>query len=195
LPSSCYPTLLHTFNPNKTRTYFPCRYLSSDSHLIRAYGSVGMKYDRKLMSIEEKTGSYYFFIPQVIALTWKSFFLQLEEKYIFPGFMIVLICSILFTPTYHVAIYSHLQLFLGYYLQSSCKYLTLYHLPCSAIYFIFQVELSEFDGFSILSSTIVWDDSVSHTFEDAISLLESCFHKVRGSGTCWTRVKRTHTRP
>jgi hypothetical protein len=34
-------------------TYFPCRYLSSDSHLIRAYGSVGMKYDRKLMSIEE----------------------------------------------------------------------------------------------------------------------------------------------
>jgi hypothetical protein len=101
-PSSCYPTLLHTFNPNKTRTYFPRRYLSSDSHLISAYGSVGMKYDRKLKSIQEKTGSYYFFIPQVIALTWKSFFLQLEEKYILSGFMIVFICSIFFPPTYHV---------------------------------------------------------------------------------------------
>jgi hypothetical protein len=88
-----------------------------------------------------------------------------------------------------------MQLFLGYYLQASCKYLILYHFPCSAIYFIFQVELSEFDGFSILSSTIVWDDFVSHTFEDAISLLESCFHKVCGSGTCSKRVKRTHTPP
>ncbi|XP_062219458.1 protein PHYLLO, chloroplastic isoform X3 [Phragmites australis] len=83
------------------------RYLSSDSHLIRAYGSVGMKYDKKLLSIEEKIGSYYFFIP--------------------------------------------------------------------------QVELSEFGGCSILSSTMVWDDYFSHTFEDAVSLFESCFDQIQNT--------------
>jgi len=57
--------LMHTLIPNKIRTYFPCRYISSDSHLIRAYGFVGMKYDKESSSIEEKPGSYYFFIPLV----------------------------------------------------------------------------------------------------------------------------------
>ncbi|EEE57259.1 hypothetical protein OsJ_07279 [Oryza sativa Japonica Group] len=80
------------------------RYLSFNSHLIRAYGSVGVKYDKELLSLEERIGSFYFFIP--------------------------------------------------------------------------QVELSEFDGYSMLSSTIVWDDSVSHTFEDSVCLFESCFSQV-----------------
>lgn len=43
----------------------PCRYLSFNSHLIRAYGSVGVKYDKELLSLEERIGSFYFFIPQV----------------------------------------------------------------------------------------------------------------------------------
>ncbi|KAL6634634.1 hypothetical protein ACP70R_027305 [Stipagrostis hirtigluma subsp. patula] len=85
-------------------------YLSSGSPWIRAYGSVDMKYDMELLSIEEKIGSYYFFIP--------------------------------------------------------------------------QVELSEFDGYSILSSTMVWDDSVSHTFEGAVSLFESCLDKMKNSYYC-----------
>ncbi|CAN6273232.1 unnamed protein product [Urochloa humidicola] len=83
------------------------RYIRSDSHLIRAYGFVGMKYDKDFSSIEEKLGSYYFFIP--------------------------------------------------------------------------QVELSEFDNCSILSSTMVWDDTVSQTFEDAVSLFESCFDQIQNS--------------
>ncbi|KAF8653016.1 hypothetical protein HU200_062451 [Digitaria exilis] len=83
------------------------RYISSDSHLIRAYGFVGIKYNKELSSMEEKLGSYYFFIP--------------------------------------------------------------------------QVELSEFDSCSILSSTMVWDDSISHTFEDAVSLYESCFDQIQNS--------------
>nr|XP_015626292.1 protein PHYLLO, chloroplastic isoform X4 [Oryza sativa Japonica Group] len=83
------------------------RYLSFNSHLIRAYGSVGVKYDKELLSLEERIGSFYFFIP--------------------------------------------------------------------------QVELSEFDGYSMLSSTIVWDDSVSHTFEDSVCLFESCFSQIWSS--------------
>ncbi|KAG8059103.1 hypothetical protein GUJ93_ZPchr0002g23828 [Zizania palustris] len=83
------------------------RYLSFNSHLVRAYGSVGMKYDKELLSIEESIGSFYFFIP--------------------------------------------------------------------------QVELSEFDGYSMLSSTIIWDDSISHTFEDSICLFESLFSQVFGT--------------
>lgn len=83
------------------------RYLSFDSDLIRAYGAVGMKYDKEILSIEEKSGSFYFFIP--------------------------------------------------------------------------QVELSEYDGYSVLSSTIIWDHSVSHTFEDSVCLFESCFNQVCGS--------------
>ncbi|XP_025816542.1 protein PHYLLO, chloroplastic isoform X5 [Panicum hallii] len=47
--------------------------------------------------------------------------------------------------------------------------------------FIPQVELSEFDSCSILSSTMIWDDSVSHTFEDAVSLFESCFDQIQNS--------------
>uniref|UniRef100_A0A0E0K1L6 Mandelate racemase/muconate lactonizing enzyme C-terminal domain-containing protein n=1 Tax=Oryza punctata TaxID=4537 RepID=A0A0E0K1L6_ORYPU len=80
------------------------RYLSFNSHLIRAYGSLGVKYDKEVLSIEERIGSFYFFIP--------------------------------------------------------------------------QVELSEFCGYSMLSSTIVWDDSVSHTFEDSVCLFESCFSQI-----------------
>ncbi|KAF0928968.1 hypothetical protein E2562_011059 [Oryza meyeriana var. granulata] len=80
------------------------RYLSFNSHLIRAYGSEGVKYNKELLAIEERIGSFYFFIP--------------------------------------------------------------------------QVELSEFDGYSMLSSTIVWDDSVSHTFEDSVFLFESCFRQI-----------------
>uniref|UniRef100_A0A0E0CMH8 Mandelate racemase/muconate lactonizing enzyme C-terminal domain-containing protein n=1 Tax=Oryza meridionalis TaxID=40149 RepID=A0A0E0CMH8_9ORYZ len=83
------------------------RYLSFNSHLIRAYGSVGVKYDKELLSLEERIGSFYFFIP--------------------------------------------------------------------------QVELSEFDGYSMLSSTIVWDDSVFHTFEDSVCLFESCFSQIWSS--------------
>jgi len=41
--------------------------------------------------------------------------------------------------------------------------------------------LSEFDNCSILSSTMIWDDSVSHTFEDAVSLFESCFNQIQNS--------------
>lgn len=44
-----------------------------------------------------------------------------------------------------------------------------------------QVELSEYDGYSVLSSTIIWDHSVSHTFEDSVCLFESCFNQVCGS--------------
>ncbi|RLN09825.1 protein PHYLLO, chloroplastic isoform X1 [Panicum miliaceum] len=98
---------LHGSYPVKNGFDLVLRYISSDSHLIRAYGFVGMKYDKESSSIEEKLGSYYFFIP--------------------------------------------------------------------------QVELSEFDSCSILSSTMIWDDSVSHTFEDAVSLLESCFDQIQNS--------------
>ncbi|VAI57224.1 unnamed protein product [Triticum turgidum subsp. durum] len=72
-----------------------------------AYGAVGMKYNEELLSIEEKAGSFYFFIP--------------------------------------------------------------------------QVELTEFVGYSVLSSTMVWDHFVSHTFEDSVCLFESCFKQVCGS--------------
>ncbi|XP_004952910.1 protein PHYLLO, chloroplastic isoform X2 [Setaria italica] len=51
----------------------------------------------------------------------------------------------------------------------------------SYYFFIPQVELSEFDSCSILSSTMVWDDSVSHTFKDAVSLFESCFDQIQNS--------------
>uniref|UniRef100_A0A0D9VHL4 Mandelate racemase/muconate lactonizing enzyme C-terminal domain-containing protein n=1 Tax=Leersia perrieri TaxID=77586 RepID=A0A0D9VHL4_9ORYZ len=95
------------------------RYLSFDLHLIRAYGSVGVKYENGLHSVEERAGSFYFFIP--------------------------------------------------------------------------QVELSEFDGYSMLSSTIVWDDSVSHTFEDSVCLFESCFNQIwsiydSSATTCYERM-------
>ncbi|XP_066321928.1 protein PHYLLO, chloroplastic-like isoform X5 [Miscanthus floridulus] len=83
------------------------RYISSDSHLIKAYGFVDMNYVKESPLVEEKLGSYYFFIP--------------------------------------------------------------------------QVELSEFDSCSILSSTLVWDDSISHKFEDAVSLFESCFDQIQNS--------------
>ncbi|KAL6899311.1 hypothetical protein ACP4OV_005969 [Aristida adscensionis] len=98
---------LHGSNLARNVFHLISRYLPPDSPLIRAYGSVGMKYDNEFLSIEEKFGSYYFFIP--------------------------------------------------------------------------QFELSECDGFSILSSTMVWDDSVSHTFEDAVSLSESYFDKIQNS--------------
>ncbi|XP_037450858.1 protein PHYLLO, chloroplastic-like [Triticum dicoccoides] len=83
------------------------RYISFDSDLMGAYGAVGMKYNEELLSIEEKAGSFYFFIP--------------------------------------------------------------------------QVELTEFVGYSVLSSTMVWDHFVSHTFEDSVCLFESCFKQVCGS--------------
>ncbi|WVZ74855.1 hypothetical protein U9M48_022979 [Paspalum notatum var. saurae] len=83
------------------------RYISSDSHLARAYGFIDMKYDKELPSVEEKLGSYYFFIP--------------------------------------------------------------------------QVELSEFHSCSILSSTMIWDDSISQTFEDAVALFESCFNQIQNN--------------
>ncbi|CAL5021226.1 unnamed protein product [Urochloa decumbens] len=51
----------------------------------------------------------------------------------------------------------------------------------SYYFFIPQVELSEFDNCSILSSTMVWDDIVSQTFEDAVSLFESCFDQIQNS--------------
>lgn len=98
---------LHGSSQVKNRFDLVSRYLSFDSRSIRAYGSVGMKYDKELLSIEEKTGSFYFFIP--------------------------------------------------------------------------QVELNEFDGYSMLSSTMVWDDSVSHTFEDSVYLFESCFNQIWSS--------------
>lgn len=83
------------------------RYISSDSHLIKAYGFIDMNYDKELPLIEEKLDSYYFFIP--------------------------------------------------------------------------QFELNEFDSCSILSSTLVWDDSISHTFEDAVSLFKSSFDQIQNS--------------
>ncbi|KAJ1279712.1 hypothetical protein BS78_04G176000 [Paspalum vaginatum] len=83
------------------------RYISSDSHLSRAYGFVDMKYDNELPSVEEKLGSYYFFIP--------------------------------------------------------------------------QVELSEFHSCSILSSTMIWDDCISHTFDNAVALFESCFNQIQNN--------------
>ncbi|XP_072992961.1 protein PHYLLO, chloroplastic isoform X2 [Typha latifolia] len=79
------------------------RYLSSDSHLIRAYGSIGLLYDKKQSSMEDKIGSFYFFIP--------------------------------------------------------------------------QLELNEFDGCSLLASTMVWDDSISYTFERAVYMAESHIHQ------------------
>ncbi|XP_006647426.2 protein PHYLLO, chloroplastic [Oryza brachyantha] len=51
----------------------------------------------------------------------------------------------------------------------------------SFYFFIPQVELSEFDGYSMLSSTIVWDDSLSHTFEDSVCSFESCFSQIWSS--------------
>lgn len=40
--------------------------MSSDSHLIKAYGFVDMNYDKESPLVEEKLGSFYLFIPQVI---------------------------------------------------------------------------------------------------------------------------------
>lgn len=40
------------------------RYISFDSEFIGAYGAVGMKCDKELLSIEEDADSFYFFIPQ-----------------------------------------------------------------------------------------------------------------------------------
>ncbi|ONK69405.1 uncharacterized protein A4U43_C05F22510 [Asparagus officinalis] len=45
--------------------YLMARYLSIDSHLIRAYGFVGMSYGRMPSFVEQKPGSFYFLIPQV----------------------------------------------------------------------------------------------------------------------------------
>lgn len=96
---------LHSSSLIKNEFHLVSRYISSESHFIRAYGFIDMKYDKELSSLEEKLGSYYFFIP--------------------------------------------------------------------------QVELSEFDNWSILSSTMIWDDSISHTFEEAVALFESCFHQIQ----------------
>ena len=41
-----------------------------------------------------------------------------------------------------------------------------------------QLELNEFDGCSLLASTMVWDDSMSYTFERAVYMAESHIHQV-----------------
>ena len=51
-----------------------------------AYGAVGMKYNEELLSIEEKAGSFYFFIPQVIitcAFPWVQNSYYLCVRYAF----------------------------------------------------------------------------------------------------------------
>ncbi|XP_020083251.1 protein PHYLLO, chloroplastic isoform X4 [Ananas comosus] len=81
------------------------RYLSSDCHLVRAYGFVDLNFNKELSSMVEKSGSFYLFIP--------------------------------------------------------------------------QIELNEFDGCSLLASTLAWDDSMlSYTFERAVYIFESYFHKM-----------------
>lgn len=64
------PPSFPTSHSNNLGLTFPCRYISSDSHLIKAYGFVDVDYDKETLSVEEKLGSYYFFIPQVITFTF-----------------------------------------------------------------------------------------------------------------------------
>ncbi|OEL19228.1 Protein PHYLLO, chloroplastic [Dichanthelium oligosanthes] len=134
-----------------------------------------MKYDKELSSIEEKLGSYYFFIPQ---LTWSpqqvGEWKCLGEYYghNITGLAIFLVYN--FTPQYPFEYYSCKS----NATQKSPKWKSTLLRDAT---FILQVELSEFDSCSILSSTMVWDDSISHTLEDAVSLYESCFDQIQNS--------------
>ncbi|XP_038988053.1 protein PHYLLO, chloroplastic isoform X7 [Phoenix dactylifera] len=80
------------------------RYLSVDSPLIRAYGFIGIHYNKESFMMEDGAGSFFFFIP--------------------------------------------------------------------------QIELNEFEGFSLLASTLIWDDFVSYTFERAVHTFELYFHQI-----------------
>ncbi|PKA52996.1 Protein PHYLLO, chloroplastic [Apostasia shenzhenica] len=58
-------------------------------------------------------------------------------------------------------------------------------LPGSFYFFIPQIELNEFENCSLLASNLVWDVSLSFTFEEAIQLLEGSLHQV--SKKCYFR--------
>lgn len=42
----------------------------------------------------------------------------------------------------------------------------------------FQIELDEFETTSLLVANLVWDESVSHTFEKAVRCLELTLRQV-----------------
>lgn len=54
--------------------------------------------------------------------------------------------------------------------------------PGSFYFFIPQIELNEFERYSLLASTLVWDDTLCHTFDQAIHLLEYYLHQVIHNG-------------
>ncbi|GFZ16202.1 2-oxoglutarate decarboxylase/hydro-lyase/magnesium ion-binding protein [Actinidia rufa] len=58
--------------------------------------------------------------------------------------------------------------------------------------FIPEIELSEFEGISMLAATLVWDDSSLCTFEEAIQSYESALHQV--SHHFWPTTEKFHNK-
>ncbi|XP_057478284.1 protein PHYLLO, chloroplastic isoform X2 [Actinidia eriantha] len=58
--------------------------------------------------------------------------------------------------------------------------------------FIPEIELSEFEGISMLAATLVWDDSSLCTFEEAIQSYEAALHQV--SHHFWPTTEKFHNK-